>query len=141
MMSNNSKSSVFVLLGLFIARPYCTAFQSPSLFQQRVAIRLNAQSERDLSASGSERRAEDKRRNDRKSDVVIGKTSAVQGEKDFMLDPKATETSLMASSTGVEQEIFQQTERGLDMLRAVSRLPIGNTNRVTDFKDTVLNLK
>lgn len=80
---------------------------------------MNAQSERDLSASGSERRAEDKRRNERKSDVVIGKTSAIQGEKDFKLDPKATETSFMDSSTAVEQEIFQQTSRGLDMLRAL----------------------
>jgi hypothetical protein len=44
-----------------------------------------------LSASDRERRDEEKRRKERQGEVIIGKTSARPGEKDFPLDPVATE--------------------------------------------------
>lgn len=76
-------------------------------------------STKDVSASRKERREEDRRRRERKSDVVIGKTSAVPGEKDFDIDVTATEELWMKHATALEQEIYRETDKGLDSLKMV----------------------
>jgi tetratricopeptide (TPR) repeat protein len=67
-----------------------------------------------MSASNRERREEDKRRNARKEDVIIGKTSAKRGEKDYVIDPKATEIEYLRSVSRTEQLIYQYTQDGMD---------------------------
>mmetsp|Transcript_9940 Transcript_9940/g.15275 ORF Transcript_9940/g.15275 Transcript_9940/m.15275 type:complete len:433 (-) Transcript_9940:1510-2808(-) len=70
-----------------------------------------------ISASRQERRDEEKRRVDRKKDVIIGKTSAISGETDFSLNPAGTEEEWMKQASNVEQEVFRQTELGLSELK------------------------
>ena len=67
-----------------------------------------------MSASNRERREEDKRRNARKEDVIIGKTSAKRGEKDYVIDPRATEIEYLRSVSRTEQLIYQYTQDGMD---------------------------
>jgi len=70
-----------------------------------------------LSAAEQERRNEDQRRRERKTEVVVGKTSAVQGAKDYTLDVTSTEEEWMRQASTTEREVFRQTERGLQMLK------------------------
>jgi tetratricopeptide (TPR) repeat protein len=70
-----------------------------------------------MSAAGKERRDEDKRRKNRKSDVIIGKTSAKAGAKDFALNPQSTELEWVKHASAMEQQISRNTELGLDMLK------------------------
>lgn len=72
---------------------------------------------KNLSAAKQERREEERRRSERKEDVVIGKTSALPAAKDYAIDPKATEEAWMRQATNVEQEIYRQTERGMELLK------------------------
>ena len=72
------------------------------------------------SASEKERRDEEERRRRRKDDVVIGKTSAKQGEKDFALDPQSTEEEYLRQASTVEQEVFRLTGAGMEFLNSVS---------------------
>ena len=76
-------------------------------------------SPKDLSASQQERRDEDKRREDRKEDVVIGKTSAKSGERDFAIDPNSTQEQWMKQASPTEREIYLRTEEGLENLKMV----------------------
>jgi hypothetical protein len=80
---------------------------------------LFAESRKNLSASDRERRDEENRRLKRKDDVIIGKTSAKQGEKDFYIDPKATEQEWLRQASKVDQEIFRLTEVGMRFLNSV----------------------
>lgn len=72
---------------------------------------------KNLSASGQERRQEEKRRNARKNDAVPGKTSAIAGESDFSIDPTATQNQFMQSASNVDQEVFRQTELAMESLK------------------------
>jgi hypothetical protein len=74
---------------------------------------------KNLSASEREQRDEETRRRERKEDVVIGKTSAKKGEKDFALDPKATEQEYLRQASRVDREIFLLTETGMECLNSV----------------------
>lgn len=69
-----------------------------------------------LTAAEQERREEEKRRKERKEDVVIGKTSAKKGAKDYPLDIKATEEQFLKQASREEQQIYQWTEQGLEAL-------------------------
>lgn len=71
------------------------------------------------SASEKERRDEEERRRRRKDDVVIGKTSAKQGEKDFALDPQTTEQEYLRQASIVEKEVFRLTGAGMEFLNSV----------------------
>jgi len=93
---------------------------SPCSIRRRTS-KLFAGSKKDLSAADRERRDEEERRRKRKDDVVIGKTSAKKGEKDFALDPKATEQEYLRQATNVEREVFRLTEAGMELLNSVSK--------------------
>lgn len=64
---------------------------------------------------------EEKRRLERKNDVVIGKTSAIPDAVDFDLDPDRTEKALMSSMDdgSMERKTHELTEEGLEALRLV----------------------
>ena len=72
-----------------------------------------------LSTSEQERWEEDKRRKERKDDVIIGKTSAIPGEEDFNIDPKKTEEEWMKQASDTEQEVFRLTDLGLSKMKTV----------------------
>lgn len=88
--------------------------------RQQPSLRLAAINGKHLSAADRERRDEEKRRKERQGEVIIGKTSARPGEKDFPLDPKATEMDYLRQASAVEQEVFRQTEHGMEMLKMVT---------------------
>ena len=75
---------------------------------------------KNLSSSERERRDEENRRRQRQDDVIIGKTSAKKGEKDYALDPKATEEQWLRQASKVEQKIFKLTDAGMEFLNSVS---------------------
>lgn len=70
-----------------------------------------------MSNSERERREENQRRKQRQGDVVIGKTSARRDEKDYAIDPKATEEQFLRSLTNLEQLVYRYTEDGLDAMK------------------------
>ena len=80
---------------------------------------LNDTPKDNLSASSRARREEDERRLQRKDDVVIGKTSAKRGAKDFALDPKSTEEKWMRQASRLEQQVFKLTEEGMQAFKMV----------------------
>lgn len=92
-------------------RPRSVALQVVPLFL--------SSNKRTPSASEKERRDEEERRRRRKDDVVIGKTSAKQGERDFALDPRTTEQEYLRQASFVEQEIFRLTETGMEFLNSL----------------------
>jgi hypothetical protein len=85
---------------------------------------LYAGSKKNLSASDKERRNEETRRNTRREDVVIGKTSAKKGEKDYAIDPKVTEEEYLRQASKEEKEIFYRTQEGMELLKSVGLLVI-----------------
>eukprot|EP00980_Cylindrotheca_fusiformis_P010108 scaffold2243_cov122-Cylindrotheca_fusiformis.AAC.24 len=80
---------------------------------------LHGGSRENLSSADRERRDEEKRRNDRKDEVIIGRTSARRGESDYALDPKATEEEYLRQASKEEQEVFYSTERGMELLNSL----------------------
>jgi hypothetical protein len=72
-----------------------------------------------MSAADKERRDEDNRRRNRKDDVVVGKTSAKAGEKDYPINPKATEEDYLRQASAMERKIYQWTGEGMEMLKMV----------------------
>lgn len=90
--------------------------------QGRVTLYSSNERKNNLSASAKERREEEKRRIDRKTDVVIGKTSAKPEAQDFQLNPKGTEEEWMRQASGLEQKVYRETEKGLGYLKMVSIL-------------------
>jgi tetratricopeptide (TPR) repeat protein len=76
-----------------------------------------AAAKRALSASERERRDEERRRLERTEDVVIGKTSALPGERDFELNLKATEEEWFRQASEIEQKVFRYTEDGMKALK------------------------
>ena len=74
---------------------------------------------KNLSNSERERRDEENRRKQRKDDVIINKTSAKRGAKDYPLDPKATQEEWLRQASSVEQQVFQFTEQGMEALNSL----------------------
>jgi tetratricopeptide (TPR) repeat protein len=72
-----------------------------------------------LTASQQERREEETRRKERSSDVVIGKTSAKTNARDYPIDPKSTQELYLRQASNIEQEIYKQTERGMEFLKTL----------------------
>jgi tetratricopeptide (TPR) repeat protein len=70
-----------------------------------------------LSAAEQARREEDKRRQERAEDVVIGKTSALPDASDYVLNPSATEAEYLRQASNVEQIVYKETEKGLEALK------------------------
>jgi hypothetical protein len=90
-----------------------------------ISSRLFAGKKKDLSAAGRERRDEENRKRERTDDVVIGRTSAKRGEKDYQLDPKATEEEWVRQFSTVERKIYMYTEKGMEHLKMVRSLHSG----------------
>ena len=72
---------------------------------------------KNLSAAAQERRKEEQRKQDRKRDVVIGKTSAVPNAKDYPVDPSSTQELFLRQASAVERVVFEETERGMEALK------------------------
>ena len=93
---------------------------STSTIQRRRTINNHVilfQAKRPLSTSEQERRDEDRRRIERKDDVIIGQTSAKRNAQDFALNVAATEQAYLSQASTVEQAIFQYTEQGMHHLK------------------------
>ena len=88
-------------------------------------MRLFAGKKKDLSTAGRERRDEENRKRERTEDVIIGRTSAKRGEKDYQLDPKATEEEWVRQFSTVERKIYLYTEKGMEHLKMVRSLHSG----------------
>ena len=82
-------------------------------------LNLAGNTRKNLSAAERERRDEEDRRRARKDEVVPGKTSAKPGEKDYTLDPKATEMEWLRQASNLEQEIYAYTDKGMELLKMV----------------------
>ncbi|CAJ1945368.1 unnamed protein product [Cylindrotheca closterium] len=93
--------------------------QLPNLSSRGPIAALNAGGGKDLSSSSRERREEENRRKKRKDDVVIGKTSAKKGEKDYALDPEATEQEFLRQASNIEQKVFLMTSNGKKLLNSL----------------------
>jgi tetratricopeptide (TPR) repeat protein len=78
---------------------------------------LSSVHDRYLSSAERERREEERRRKERANDVVIGKTSALQGVKDFELNVRSTEEQWLSQASPTEREVFHQTEKGIGLLK------------------------
>ena len=100
----------------FSRRNFAPRSTSPFISRHGVALLGD---KKNLSASAQERREEEKRRLERKADVVIGKTSAKPDAQDFRIDPTATEQEWMRQASSVEQKVFRETEIGMQRLRLV----------------------
>jgi hypothetical protein len=85
---------------------------------------LHAGSKKNLSAADKERRDEEMRRNTRRDDVIIGKTSAKKGESDYPIDSKVTEEEYLRQASKVEKEIYYLTEEGMASLKSVGLLVV-----------------
>lgn len=88
-----------------------------TLWCRRPQINLYSSARKNLSAAEQERREEDKRRRDRIEDVVPGKTSAIKGATDYSIDIDGTREQFLRQASRVEQEIYQKTELGMEMIR------------------------
>ena len=88
-----------------------------------------------LTTAERERRAESKRRKERKGDVVIGKTSALPDAVNFEIDVRDTERQLYESSDKLEQEVRRLSDLGLTSLK------MGDLESAKDSFDQVFALK
>ena len=84
-----------------------------------IQLHLAGNNRKNLSAAERERRDEEDRRRARKDEVVPGKTSAKPGEKDYTLDPKATEMEWLRQASNLEQEVYAYTDKGMELLKLV----------------------
>ena len=82
---------------------------------------IGGKNKKNLSASERERRDEENRRRSRKDEVVPGTTSAKPGEKDFELDPKATELEFLRQASNVQQEVYAYTDKDMELLKLVRK--------------------
>jgi hypothetical protein len=100
-----------------------TAFAPPASTVTRTittCLHVSDSSKNDpLTTAKRERRDEDVRRNDRKAEVVPGKTSAIPGAKDYPLNPAATTEEWMKHASKVEQQVYRYTEEGMNALKMV----------------------
>jgi len=109
--------TIFVLLAWFVGVTW--SFVPCLVHSNRSPVALFSSIKKGvpLTASQRARRDEEKRREERKNEVVPGKTSAIPGEKDFEINPSETEREWLKYASSNEKEIFLQTEKGLDCLR------------------------
>ena len=125
--------TIFSLLSL---DPRClvSAFASPSVVT-KVPFAIPTQNSMrrcrhsQLSASGGKnknlsnseqgRRDEDRRRNERKDDVVIGKTSAKAGASDYAIDPEATEREFLLKASQEERMVHELTDKGMYEIKSL----------------------
>ena len=70
-----------------------------------------------ISAAQKARREEERRRKERLSEVVPGKTSAMPGAKDFEINVKRTELEWGMQASGFERQVKEYTQKGLESLR------------------------
>ena len=110
---------MLMILFARIASPFHHPAPSPAQQRKGRISLYSGDKKKNLSASERERRDEEERRRKRRDDVVIGKTSAKKGEKDFSLDPKSTEEEYLRQASNIEQRVFQLTEAGLESLNSV----------------------
>lgn len=111
------KSPLLFAYGFHLCNPVF-AFQG-HISSQRVPTLLGSIIKKNLSAAERERFEEDERRRKRKDDVVIGKTSAIKGARDFPLDIKSTEEEYLRHANRVEQEVHKWTTTGMECLNSV----------------------
>jgi tetratricopeptide (TPR) repeat protein len=78
---------------------------------------LHASSDIHSTAADQARRDEEKRRIERRKDVVIGQTSAKTGAKDYDIDPRLTEEAWLSQASQVERQVFKWTEQGMEALK------------------------
>ena len=83
----------------------------------RRQFHLNSSARKHVSAAEQERREEDKRRRERIEDVIPGKTSAINGATDYSIDVDSTREQFLRQASREEQEIYQKTELGMEMIR------------------------
>lgn len=111
-------------------------FLSVQRFSKQERLRpATAISEKNLSASDKERREEEKRRMARVEDVVVGKTSALLGASDYILNPSATQEQWNRQASRIEQEIARYTDLGMEMIRMLQ------LKDASDAFDKVFELK
>jgi len=130
----NSSYGAFTSLSPW-SMPPTIKFSSSSTSPRTFMSSSSSSDNRDLSAASRERREEDKRRKERRTENVPGKTSAKAGEKDYAIDPSATEQEYLRQLSYIEQEIYRQTENGMKMLK-MFRL-----DEATEAFDKVFSLK
>ena len=108
-----------LLLLLALSCEKAIAFAANIIYHQRRIFRdpTKRWARKPTTSAGQERRDEDKRRKERSKDVVVGKTSAKPGEKDFAVDVSATEQEWMRQASDIEQRIFKVTDKGLEHLK------------------------
>lgn len=117
-------SILLLVVILCLESQNASSFQPPTtrLLNNAVVTRHSQQlysskKDENMSASGKERRDEDTRRQVRKTDVVIGKTSAVVGAKDYPINSKNTQETWMQQASNLEQRVYRHTEIGMEMLK------------------------
>lgn len=96
---------------------------------------FSSKDKKNLTAAEKERRNEERRRLERKSDVVIGKTSALPDAQDYSINPTATEQEWMRQASAVEQQVFRKTEKGMRFLKMLQ------LEEAKEAFDQVFNLK
>lgn len=128
MSSGNGGASCFLRNGYYLLLLLsatvllsATAFAPPASTCSAITTRLHfSDTNKDpLTTAKRERRDEDVRRNDRKAEVVPGKTSAIPGARDYPLNPAATTEEWMKHASKVEQQVYRYTEEGMNALKMV----------------------
>jgi tetratricopeptide (TPR) repeat protein len=109
--------AIHLSVSFSIAPPHLNGVRSRCSSSRQRSPLFSSKDKKNLSAAAKERREEEKRRLERKTDVVIGKTSALPDAQDYSLDPTATEQEWMRQASSVEQEIFRHTEKGMTLLK------------------------
>lgn len=98
---------------------FCPSCNARQKLHPHSALFASDNKHKNLSASSKEKREEEKRRLERKTDVVIGKTSAKPEARDYPLNIKSTEEEWMRQASKVEQLVFIETEKGMKSLKMV----------------------
>lgn len=100
-----------------------TARVPPSLSSSRLSASKG--NNKNLSSSDRERRDADRRRKERKDDVVIGKTSAKRDAVDYPINPEATEQEYLRKASKEERLVHQFTDEGMNAMKSL-RLGLAN---------------
>ncbi len=109
-------TTVIIATAVFPVHSFYVAHEGVIRGQRQQCIRyFSARS--NLSTAEQERREEDKRRRERIEDVVPGKTSAINGATDYSIDIDSTREQFLRQASRTEQEIYQKTELGMEMIR------------------------
>ena len=109
-------TTVIIVTAVFPVHSFNVAHDGTIRGQRQQCIRCNS-ARSNLSTAEQERREEDKRRRERIEDVVPGKTSAIDGATDYSIDVDSTKKQFLRQASRIEQEIYQKTELGMEMMR------------------------